>query len=90
MRRAQGQAAPEDPSSRAATRAGDVKAGTFDAFLIDWSSAAVNGAPVSSYSESGSFWYAPELGWIVKTQHDPSSGGGYARLSDDEVVRIER
>jgi hypothetical protein len=38
---------------------------------------------------AASFWYAPELGWIFKTRHDPS-GGGYARLSDDEIVRITR
>ena len=64
-----------------------VRAGTFDAFLIDWSSATANATVVSAYSESGSFWYAPALGWIVKTQHDPM-GGGYARLGNDEVVRI--
>ncbi|HKW55286.1 MAG TPA: hypothetical protein VJO12_16465 [Stellaceae bacterium] len=66
-----------------------VRAGTFDAFLVDWSVIAVNGAPSAAYSENGSFWYAPELGWIVKTQHD-SGGGGFARLADDEAVRITR
>jgi hypothetical protein len=66
-----------------------VRAGTFDAFLIDWSSTTANGTAIAAYGESGSFWYAPALGWIVKTHHDPR-GGGYARLRDDEVVRITR
>ncbi len=63
-----------------------MKAGTFDAFVIDWKAFA-SGGPLDSYSETGSFWYAPEVGYVVKTAHK-LTGGAYARLSDDEAVRI--
>lgn len=60
-----------------------VRAGTFDAFLIDWKAEAVG------YSETGAFWYAPELSAVIKIQHK-LTGGVSARLADDEAVSVTR
>lgn len=60
-----------------------VRAGTFDAFLIDWKAEAIG------YSETGAFWYAPELGAVIKIQHTLTGGVG-ARLADDEAVSVTR
>jgi hypothetical protein len=70
-----------------------VRAGTFEAFIIDWTSnangggSAANYSETTIYSETASFWYAPEIGYIVKVQHK-LTGGTYPRLADDEVVRV--
>lgn len=62
-----------------------VAAGTFDAFLIDWDASA--SGLTAAYSEHGQFWYAPEVGYVVKVKHQLTAGS-YPRLADDEAVRI--
>jgi hypothetical protein len=39
------------------------------------------------YHEVGTFWYAPEIGYVVKIAHHLDSGI-YARLGDDEALRV--
>ncbi|HWI28800.1 MAG TPA: hypothetical protein VN668_17620 [Stellaceae bacterium] len=63
-----------------------VPAGTFDAFVIDWDGTSAD-QYANGYHETASFWYAPALGYVVKVEHH-LLGGIYARLTDDEAVRV--
>lgn len=63
-----------------------VPAGTFDAFVIDWDATSAD-QYANGYHETASFWYAPALGYVVKVEHH-LLGGIYARLADDEAVRV--
>jgi hypothetical protein len=63
-----------------------VPAGTFDTFVIDWDCTSRN-AYANDYHETGTFWYAPEVGYVVKVEHH-LEGGLYARLVNDEAVHV--
>ncbi len=63
-----------------------VPAGTFDAFVIEWESVGQD-QYTNGYHETATFWYAPEVGYVVKTV-DHLVGGIYAQLGSDEAVRV--
>jgi uncharacterized Zn-finger protein len=63
-----------------------VPAGTFDTFVIDWDCTSRN-AYANDYHETGTFWYAPAIGYVVKVEHH-LEGGLYARLVNDEAVHV--
>ncbi len=63
-----------------------VPAGTFDAFVVDWDCSS-NNRYANGYHETATYWYAPTVGYVVKVEHH-LKGGLYARLSDDEAVRV--
>lgn len=63
-----------------------VPAGTFDAFVVEWES-SISNRHADHYHEVGTFRYAPEIGYVVKIAHHLDSGL-YARLGDDEALRV--
>jgi hypothetical protein len=65
-----------------------VPAGTFDTFVITWEGTGQD-QYTNGYHETATFWYAPELGYVVKVEHH-LEGGMYARVADDEAVRVIR
>jgi hypothetical protein len=65
-----------------------VPAGIYDTFVIEWEASSANAyAAVAGYHETATFWYAPEIGYIVKIKHH-LEGGLYARFANDEAVRV--
>jgi hypothetical protein len=65
-----------------------VPAGTYDTFVIKWEASSTNAyAAIAGYHETATFWYAPEIGFIVKIKHH-LEGGLYARFTNDEAVRV--
>ena len=63
-----------------------VPAGTFDAFVIEWEAVGQD-QYTNGYHETATFWYAPEVGYVVKTE-DHLVGGLYAQLGNEEAVRV--
>jgi hypothetical protein len=63
-----------------------VPAGTFDTFIIEWDGRGTD-QYANGYHETATFWYAPEIGYVVKVEHH-LMGGLYARLGDEEAVRV--
>jgi hypothetical protein len=59
-----------------------VPAGTFDTYVIEWEEQGREG---SSYRAVNRFWFAPEIGYFVKFQADPTP---YAQLRDWQATRV--
>jgi hypothetical protein len=69
-----------------------VPAGTFDAFVIEDESLGNDNAAfvtTARQSEKITYWYAPEIGWYVKTTHRIETGA-YVSGPDREAVRVGR
>jgi len=62
-----------------------VAAGSFDAFVIERE--IVSRSRVYSFHEVVSYWYAPEVGYVVKIAHNLQNGM-YSYAADDEAVRV--
>ncbi len=63
-----------------------VKAGTFDTFVIK-ARISSSGAPISAFSETVTYWFAPAVGYPVKVTHQLESGV-YATGADREAVKV--